>query len=126
MRRRAFLFSSFGLVACAAAPRASERPAESRRLAVTMDDPFVGETPMKDARARDAAILQALAAKGRHAALFVCGKRVDSPEGGELLARWSAAGHVLGNHSYSHRYFHSAKMSLEDFVAELDKGEAIV
>ena len=91
-----------------------------------MDDPHLGESPRLDPRARDAAILQTLAAHRVSAALFVCGMRVDSEECAALLARWSAAGHSLGNHSYSHRYFHSAKMSVADFESEVERGEAVL
>lgn len=91
-----------------------------------MDDPHVGETPRLDARARDAAILATLAGHKCVATLFVCGKRVDSVEGGALLGRWSAAGHRLGNHSYGHRYFHAPSMTLADFELELEKGESVV
>ncbi len=91
-----------------------------------MDDPNVATTPVLDAAMRDSAIRQTLAARSVHAALFVCGMRVELPEGAALLGSWSAAGHVLGNHSYSHRYFHSAEMTLADFVADLDRGETVV
>jgi peptidoglycan/xylan/chitin deacetylase (PgdA/CDA1 family) len=126
VHRRSFLLSSVALAACAAAPRPPAHASSARRLALTMDDPNVEVTPALTAVARDAAIRQTLAARSRQAMLFVCGMRVESPEGGDLLARWSAERHALGNHSYSHRYFHSAKMTLADFVAELEKGEAIV
>ena len=129
MHRRAFLLSPLALAACAVAPEGrvtapGSRP--TRRVAVTMDDPHLEESPRLDPRARDAAILQTLAARGAHAALFVCGMRVDSVEGAALLARWSAAGHSLGNHSYSHRYFHSSKMSVADFASEVDRGDAVL
>jgi len=31
---------------------------------------------------------------------FVCGKRIDSVEGRQLLAEWNTAGHAIGNHTY--------------------------
>jgi len=123
--RRAFLLTPLAIAACARTPK-PPRSSGARRLAITMDDPVVDETPRLDSRARDAALLQALATRRIRAALFVCGKRVDSAEGAALLARWSSAGHILGNHSYSHRFFHSRSMTLADSVEELEKGEAIV
>jgi len=126
MQRRAFLASAALLAACARRPPNGPAPARARRFAVTLDDPNVTETPRLDAGARDAALLATLAARKCRATLFVCGQRVDSAAGAALLARWSAAGHALGNHSYSHRYFHAKKMTLADFEDELEKGEAVV
>jgi peptidoglycan-N-acetylglucosamine deacetylase len=125
MWRRSFLAS---LAAACAAPRVPSPvvSATPRRLAITMDDPSVEETPLLPPAERDAAILAALSAHKASAMLFVCGMRVDSPAGADLLRRWSAAGHLLGNHSYSHRYFHSAKMTLADFAAENDRGDAVI
>ena len=126
MRRRSFLLSSLALAACAAAPKAPSASSNARRLTVTMDDPNLEETPRLAPGPRNAAILQTLAARKHRAALFVCGMRVDSPDGAALLGQWSAAGHMLGNHSYSHRYFHSEKMSVADYVAELERGESVM
>ncbi|MBK7398223.1 MAG: polysaccharide deacetylase family protein [Myxococcales bacterium] len=127
MRRRVFLWSSAALAACAARPTSAPAPvSRARRFAVTMDDPSLVETPRLDVAARDAAILATLAARRHLAALFVCGKRVDSEEGAKLLHRWSAAGHALGNHSYAHRYFHDPAMTVVEFAAELKKGEAVI
>ncbi len=52
--------------------------------------------------------------------------RVDDEPGAALLHRWEQAGHVLANHSYSHLYFHSSKITTEAFLADLEKGEALV
>ena len=40
-----------------------------------------------------------------------------------LLARWVADGHVLGNHTYSHRGANVS--SVEEYLAEIDKGEVV-
>lgn len=34
--------------------------------------------------------------------LFAVGENVDNPHGSEILTRWSAAGHRIGNHTYDH------------------------
>ena len=87
MRRRAFLLSSFAMAACARIPRATLPSPGARRLSITMDDPHVAETPLLSPIARDDAIGKTLAKRTLRAALFVCGMRVDSPEGNALLAR---------------------------------------
>lgn len=60
------------------------------------------------------------------AALFVCGMRVDNSDGRALLKAWNDAGHVIGNHSYSHLYLHSSKVTLQEFEDDITKGETVV
>ena len=97
------------------------------RIAVTMDDPGTGPSPKLTAEERNRAILGALRANSSlKAALFVCGKRVDSAEGRQLLRAWDVEGHTLANHSYSHLYYHSAKVSTEAFAQDILRGEAVV
>jgi hypothetical protein len=33
--------------------------------------------------------------------LFAIGRAVDNPHGSDIMQRWSAAGHYIGNHTYS-------------------------
>tara|TARA_B100000609_G_scaffold199636_1_gene205285 strand:+ start:14546 stop:15370 length:825 start_codon:yes stop_codon:yes gene_type:complete len=86
-----------------------------------MDDPHLYQTPLLTAGERNARILKLLKATGKKAMLFVCGKRIASPNGKRLLHLWSQAGHLLANHSYSHRYFHSRRMSLKRFEQDVMK-----
>jgi len=71
-------------------------------------------------------ILMALRRAGLHAMYFPCGRIVDSPEGRALVARWSSAGHAIGNHTYSHRDLGSSAVSVEDFEADVLREQAIV
>jgi peptidoglycan/xylan/chitin deacetylase (PgdA/CDA1 family) len=91
-----------------------------------MDDPTTEPTPRLATAQRDAAIRAALSARKHQAALFVCGMRVDSPEGKTLLDAWEREGHILGNHTWSHPYLHSKKRTLAEFLADAEKGEAVV
>jgi hypothetical protein len=54
---------------------------------------------------RDTAIRRALSHHGVKAGGFVAGKYVDDALSPRVLAAWSADGHILGNHSFSHRVF---------------------
>src|SRR5262245_6949389 len=104
MDRRTFLLASASLAAaCNARPRAP-LPNE-RRLAITIDDPTTDEMPHFGVEERNRAILEQLAARRTRVMLFVCGKRVDSARGASLLAAFHDAGHLLANHSYSHRNY---------------------
>ena len=92
-----------------------------------MDDPKIEDTPRMSADEINRGILRALAAHSNlKAALFVCGRRVDSDAGKKLLAAWDAAGHHIANHSYSHHYYNSEKISFDIFSDDVLKGEALI
>ncbi|MFD1952458.1 polysaccharide deacetylase family protein [Sphingomonas arantia] len=93
-----------GLVAGCARPDRG-RAAATPGIAVTIDDFDLSDTPLLSGSERDAAILAALRRHRVKAAGFVAGKYVDATVAPRVLTRWSDEGHILGNHSFSHRYF---------------------
>lgn len=118
--RHFVLFLCFGVTLAASAGLAAD-------VAITMDDPTTATTPLLNPQERDIRILEALRKNGDlKVVLFVCGKRVDSQEGRALLMRWTAAGQLLGNHSYSHLYYHSQKISFDQYVKDFLAGEKLV
>ena len=98
----------------------------SPRVAITMDDNSWGDAPLLDPKSRNDAILGALKARKLEAALFICGKRVDDEAGRALVATWDRAGHIIGNHSYSHLYYNSKKVDFAQFSEDLVRNEPIV
>ena len=100
--------------------------AYSAEFTVTMDDPNVENLPAMTPEARDKSILGALEKHKTQAALFVCGMRVNNPEGKRLLKRWNQAGHVLANHTQNHWYFHSKKVTLENFASSIGETENLL
>ena len=98
----------------------------AKEVAFTFDDPQVVDYPGYSAADVDATLRKALRDAGVKTTLFVCGMRVDNATGKQLLQAWNDDGHVLGNHSYSHLYFHSDKVTLAQFEADTQKGENVV
>jgi peptidoglycan/xylan/chitin deacetylase (PgdA/CDA1 family) len=96
------------------------------RIALTVDDPQHQETPLFEPTERDRRIRAALRDAGVKAALFVTGKRVDDRIGDRLLRAWDVDGHLLGNHTYSHRSLNSDDITAEWFTADIAKGEKVV
>ena len=47
-------------------------------------------------------VLDVLRSRDVSAAFFVCGRQIDGPGGRDLLQQIHDAGHVIGNHTYSH------------------------
>lgn len=97
-----------------------------RRLAITMDDPHTYETPRCTVAERNRLILEQLAARRVQVMLFVCGKRIDSPQGAELLRSFNAAGHLLANHSYSHRNYNDPSSGSELLEHDIARCEALI
>ena len=95
-------------------------------LSITIDDPSVDSVLTNDWRFKDDAILNTLDKHSIKAALFVCGKRTDNNPGRELLAKWDSKNHLICNHSYSHLYFHSGKVTLSDFENDFRKCDAVI
>ena len=133
MKRRRFLSSALktgtflscapisGWLPSAQSSKASPRP----QVALTMDDPALNlhsNLKWQDANTR---ILKAIASRNVRAALFVCGMRVDDPEGAKLIGAWDQAGHLIGNHSYSH-FSYTEKTSYADFAVDVLKNEKII
>jgi peptidoglycan-N-acetylglucosamine deacetylase len=121
---RMFDDSAFG---ASVALQKTANPAESKRpqIAITMDDPNVNVSAQMAWQEANERILGALAGRNIKAALFVCGMRVDRPEGRNLLSAWDDAGHLICNHSYSHLTYMS-KTGYEEFAADFLRNEPII
>ena len=127
MNRREFT-RSVGLFAAAVglggtsalAASAARRP----EVAVTLDDFALFDTPLLTAEARNRAILDALAKEKIKAAMFVTGKNVDDEKKLPLVKMWDERGHLIGNHTYSHKFFHNA--DFEEYTKDILRNEALL
>jgi peptidoglycan/xylan/chitin deacetylase (PgdA/CDA1 family) len=134
MNRREFTTSlslgalAFGLGSIrlsGSAPDESHQP----QIAITMDDFNWNNSLRLTPDQRNRAILGALKAHGElKAALFVAAKFIDveNEKGKSLLREWDRAGHMIGNHSYSHKYLNSGRVTTEQFTSDILKGEAVL
>jgi len=102
-------------------PNNSARP----QLALTLDDPTLTLGSILKWQEANSRILNAISAKGVRAALFVCGMRVDEADGTKLLTAWDQAGHLICNHSYSHK-FYGERTSYADFAVDFLKDEKVI
>jgi peptidoglycan-N-acetylglucosamine deacetylase len=107
------------LVACATPLLGQTRP----RVAITMDDVRWQLLP-EDVRGEAEDRLLAHLGKTR-AFLFAIGECVDNPHGSIILKRWSAAGHRIGNHTYSHQALFG-KITPEEFEADILRNEEVL
>ena len=105
-------------------------PGESKfrpQVAITMDDFNWNKSVKLSPDERNQAILGALRSHGNlKAALFVACKFADNDKGNELLKQWDDAGHLIGNHSYSHKYLNSKNTSADVFTADIEKCDTVI
>lgn len=134
MDRRQFLGLTAGLASLKSVPSAWANNT-APEIAFTFDDPTTeGGANLAWQEVNDR-ILKTLANRNLKSMLFVCGKRVDSEAGRNLIAAWDRAGHGIANHSYSHLNFNSnidiqpagsRKVSLTEFESDALRNEPLI
>lgn len=112
-----------GDVAPTAAPLA-EPVAVGKQIALTFDDVPRGPGAFYTTAERTARLIAALRHNGvTQAAFFANPGRIGAKsDGAARLAAYAAAGHVIADHSWSHRNL--SAMSAPAFLADIDKAEA--
>jgi peptidoglycan-N-acetylglucosamine deacetylase len=126
MHRRQFV-KALGAGALAAKFPSTVFADSAPQIAITMDDPNLAETPKLSGVERNAKILEALRNHSDlRAALFISGKNIDSDAGKRLLQSWNDAGHTLANHTYSHGYYHSEKITFQKFAEDIERCENLL
>jgi peptidoglycan/xylan/chitin deacetylase (PgdA/CDA1 family) len=102
-----------------ASPRAM--PAPSKRIAITFDDAPRGAGAYLTEDERTDQLIAALRTAGvRQAAFFVNPSRIRG-RGEAHIAAYVAAGHVIGDHTFSHA--RASAISANAFLADVDKAE---
>ena len=99
-------------------------PTTGKRIALTFDDVPRGPGAFYTPAERTARLIAALRAGGvRQAAFFANPGRIGPKnDGAARLAAYATAGHVIADHSFSHRDLRS--QSADAFLADIDQAEA--
>jgi peptidoglycan-N-acetylglucosamine deacetylase len=95
----------------------------AHRVALTFDD---GLDPDAEPRAGawNDALLVALREAEVTAMVFPSLRHTGGAAGRALMARWSAAGHGVGNHTSRHRSLGAKATTLESFIADVQEADA--
>lgn len=125
IQRRKFLAMAAGSLAALQFGSFAEATSVPQ-LAITMDDPKPDALAGMSGAEINRRILDALHAARLKAALFCTGMRIDNPAGPPLLAAWDAAGHLICNHTYSHRFYNSERITYENFAEDFLKNEPLI
>jgi hypothetical protein len=100
------------------------RAEERSRVAITMDDLNWHAIPEAMRMEANERLLGALERHKVRAALFVIGENGDTPEGRAIVREWSERGHMIGNHTWSHRWYD--KVPEEQFGQDVMRCDAFV
>ena len=120
LNRRRFIVGALVLGGCA--PAVVTKPA--KRIAVTMDDFNMGFNIRLNPRERNERILETFAKHNHKAAGFVTGRFVDTMFGDEVVQSWSDAGHMIGNHTYTH--LNSSNEDVKTVKADILKNDVLL
>lgn len=122
MNRRRFLTLASAALTSSALPLAV-RAADGPRMAVTMDDFTVldGVLPVSE---RGARILDALRRHDAVAMGLVVARAAGNEDVRAVLHRWAAAGHTIGNHTFSHPDYHSPDVPAAAFEEDFLRADA--
>jgi peptidoglycan/xylan/chitin deacetylase (PgdA/CDA1 family) len=123
INRRQFLFAA---AAAAAVPTLNRRNHTTPTVSFTIDDPKVSDQPLMSQFEIADRMLTALGKAKVKAGLFVCGKRVDADQGQTLVKKWDDAGHLIGNHTYSHLNYNLESTTFESFSDDIITGEHVI
>jgi len=97
------------------------------QVSITMDDFFwLANTVRLTGAERNHAILDTLSKHSLKAALFVIGRNIESEAGKNLLRKWNDAGHLIGNHTYSHRNYAASEMTAAAFEQDILRAETLL
>jgi peptidoglycan/xylan/chitin deacetylase (PgdA/CDA1 family) len=126
MNRRTFTKSLALTVTALGSGLSSIARKPAPQFSITMDD-FYWQNPTKlTASDRNDAILNALQSHSIKAAAFVIGRNVEAPEGQQLLSRWDKSGHLIGNHTYSHRNYNASGVVFAEYLQDILRAEALL
>ena len=96
-------------------------------IAVTIDDFNWNKSVKLTPHERNRSMLEALRSHGDlKAAIFVACRYIDSDEGKQLVQAWDQAGHLIANHSYSHKFLNSKNVTAEVFTADIARCDEII
>lgn len=127
MNRRTFTKSlALGITAIGlrGVPAIARKPAP--QFSITMDD-FQWQNPVKlTAAERNQSILDTLQSNSIKAAAFVVGRNVEADEGKQIISAWDKAGHMIGNHTYSHRNYGSSRTVIAEYEQDILRAEALL
>lgn len=127
MNRRTFA-KTFALstlaIGVGGVPAIARKPAT--QFSITMDDFYWRDAVKQTAQERNQSILDTFNKHSIKAAAFVIGRNIEDQEGKDLIAAWDKAGHLIANHTYSHRNFNAPETDVKAYQQDILRAEALL
>jgi peptidoglycan-N-acetylglucosamine deacetylase len=89
------------------------------KISFSFDDGSIEDMPGYKLEEWNQMLLNSLKKHQLKAVLFVAGRRLTGDRGRYVLDAWDNAGHKIANHTWSHYYISSKKITLEDFEKDV-------
>ena len=127
MNRRTFIQSltvTTAAIGIGGVPAFARKPAT--QFSITMDDFYWQGAVKQTAQERNASILDTFSKHSIKAAAFVVGRNVEAQDGKDIVAAWDKAGHLIGNHTYSHRDFNAPEADVKTYSDDILRAEALL
>jgi len=127
MNRRAFIQSltvTTAAIGIGGVPALAQKP--ETQFSITMDDFYWQGAIKQTAQERNASILDTFSKHSIKAAAFVVGRNVEAQDGKDIVAAWDKAGHLIGNHTYSHRDFNAPEANVKTYSEDILRAEALL
>ena len=127
MNRRTFtktLAATAATIGFGGVPALASKPAT--QFSITMDDYYWRNAVKQTPQQRNQSILDTLSKHSIKAAAFVIGRNIEDQEGKDLIAAWDKAGHLIGNHTYSHRNFNAPESDLNAYQEDILRAEGLL
>lgn len=96
------------------------------QFSITMDDFYWQNAEKLTGAERNQSILETLRKHQIKAALFVIGRNIEDDEGKKLLTAWDQAGHLIANHTYSHRNYNAPDTDVKTYQDDILQAEALL
>lgn len=104
----------------------NQQKIEKPKISFSFDDGATQDFPGYKNSNWNQLLLGKLATENVKTVLFVKGKNLDNEAGKTIIKNWNDAEHLIANHTYSHPYFNSKKVSLNRFKQELLKNDSLI
>lgn len=123
IRKASLVFLLFAILSCTIiTAQENGKPTVS----FTFDDGSTKDMPGYELEEWNQLILDHLNKHNLTAVLFATGNGLANEKGEYVLSSWNNAGHKIANHTYTHPYYHSDKVSLNDYKREMLKNDSLI
>jgi len=99
---------------------------EKPRVSMSFDDGSIRDYPGYSGNYWNELLLENLKSNNLKAILYVKGVALDNNKGKQIIKSWDSAGHMIGNHTYSHANFNNNDVSLEDYKREFRINDSLI